>query len=299
MPPLGLSMVNEGQTSSMDQETIDIVAFDEHHLDGAVLLSREAGWPHRREDWALLLRLSHGFVALQGDVVVGTAMLTPFGEQCAAVNMVIVAASMRGRGLGRKLMDAALQACGVRECRLTATADGLPLYEKLDFRTTHEIRQHQGVSAPLPVDTATKDMDLEWVGPESLPTIGALDLEAQGVDRRPLLRLLAEAGRTVVLREGGRIVGYAVLRPFGRGEVIGPVVANTLPQAQSLIGFLIASRPGAFLRVDTAEWGELSPWLCARGLLDAGGGIVMRRDNAGRQPPGPAKPFALASQALG
>lgn len=283
----------------MDQETIDLVAFDERHLDGAVLLSREAGWPHRREDWAMLLALSHGFVALQGDVVVGTAMLTPFGDNCATVNMVIVAASMRGRGLGRKLMDAALQACGARECRLTATADGLPLYEKLGFKATHEIRQHQGIPAPLPADAANDAVELEWVGSENFPSVAALDLEAQGMDRRPLLRLLTEAGRMVVLRDAGRSVGYAALRPFGRGEVIGPVVANTLEQAQSLLSFLITSRPGAFLRVDTAEWHELSPWLSARGLVGVGGGIAMRRNPAGRQPPGPAKSFALASQALG
>lgn len=299
MPARGLSMMQRIQAKLMDQEMIDLVAFDESHLDGAVLLSREAGWPHRREDWAMLLALSHGFVALQGDVVVGTAMLTPFGETCATVNMVIVAASMRGRGLGRKLMDAALQACGARECRLTATADGLPLYEKLGFSATHEIRQHQGVPTPLPADAMNDAIELDWVGSESFPAVAALDLEAQGMDRRPLLRLLAEAGRTVVLREAGRIVGYAALRPFGRGEVIGPVVANTVEQAQSLLSFVIASRPGAFLRVDTAEWHELSPWLSARGLVGVGGGIAMRRNPVDRPPIGPVKPFALASQALG
>lgn len=169
----------------MDQETIDLVAFDERHLDGAVLLSREAGWPHRREDWAMLLALSHGFVALRGDAVVGTAMLTPFADDCATVNMVIVAASMRGRGLGRKLMDAALQACGGRECRLTATADGLPLYEKLGFVATHEIRQHQGIPVSLPKGAADGDSEPDWIGPAEFPTIAALDLEAQGWTAAP------------------------------------------------------------------------------------------------------------------
>ncbi|MDX3805514.1 GNAT family N-acetyltransferase [Bosea thiooxidans] len=283
----------------MDQETIDIVAFDERHLDGAVLLSREAGWPHRREDWAMLLALSHGFVALRGGHVAGTAMLTPFGDGCATINMVIVAASTRGRGLGRKLMDAALRACGERECRLTATADGLPLYEKLGFSATHEIRQHQGVPTPLPMDAATDAAELDWVGSESFPAVAALDLQALGMDRRPLLRLLAESGRMAMLREAGRVVGYAALRQFGRGEVIGPVIANTVEQAQSLLSFLIASRPGAFLRVDTAEGEKLSPWLSAHGLAGVGGGIAMRRNATSRQPAGPAKPFALASQALG
>lgn len=283
----------------MDQGTIDLVAFDESHLDGAVLLSREAGWPHRREDWAMLLMLSHGFVALQGDTVVGTAMLTPFGDDCATVNMVIVAASMRGRGLGRRLMDAALAACGARECRLTATADGLPLYEKLGFRATHEIRQHQGIPTLALPDSATEAMVADWAGPADFAVVTELDHQALGMDRRPLLRLLGDLGRMAVLRDAGQVVSYAALRPFGRGDVIGPVVANTAEQAKALLSFVIASRPGAFLRVDTAEWERLSPWLAARGLAAVGGGIAMRRNAAIPQPTGPAKPFALASQALG
>lgn len=283
----------------MDQDTIDLVAFDESHLDGALLLSREAGWPHRREDWAMLLALSQGFVALQGDAVVGTAMMTPFGDGFATINMVIVAATMRGHGLGRRLMDTAMRACGERECRLTATADGLPLYEKLGFRATHEIRQHQGIPGPALPDGATGTKTVDWAGPADASAVIELDRQALGIDRRHLLGLLDDLGRLAVLREAGRISGYAVLRPFGRGEVIGPVIAHTVEQAQALLTFLIASRPGAFLRVDTAEWERLSPWLAARGLAAVGGGIAMCRNQASPQTTGPAKTFALASQALG
>jgi len=292
-------MMQMNQASIMDQDTIDLVACDESHLDGALRLSREAGWPHRREDWAMLLSLSHGFVALQGDAVVGTAMLTPFGDTCATINMVIVAASMRGRGLGRRLMDAALEACSGRECRLIATADGVPLYEKLGFRATHEIRQHQGIPLLLPADAGSGAMDLDWAHPADFAAVVELDRLALGIDRRPLLKLLADAGRIAVLRDAGQVVGYAALRQFGRGEVIGPVIADTPERAQALLTFVIASRSGAFLRVDTPEWQLLSPWLAARGLAAVGGGIAMRRNQASSQPIGPAKPFALASQALG
>lgn len=281
----------------MHQDTIDLVAFDESHLDGAVRLSRETGWPHRREDWQMLLSLSRGFVALQDGEIVGTTMVTPFGNAFATVNMVIVDAAMRGRGLGRRLMEAALQACGERECRLTATRDGLPLYEKLGFRATHEIRQHQGIPSSQPAEAAASGIDL--AGPADFSGVAALDRRALGIDRRALLRLLADLGEIAVLREAGDIVGYAALRPFGRGEVIGPVVADTPERARALIAFLIASRPGAFLRIDTPEWQWLSPWLAGLGLAEAGGGIVMRRGPEQPAPAGPAKPFALASQALG
>ena len=41
----------------MTAEQISLEAMETEHLDGAVLLSREAGWPHRREDWELVLSL--------------------------------------------------------------------------------------------------------------------------------------------------------------------------------------------------------------------------------------------------
>ncbi|WP_234818623.1 GNAT family N-acetyltransferase [Sinorhizobium fredii] len=60
--------------------------------------------------------------------------MTPFGDTCSAINMIIVDESQRGRGLGRQLTSAVMELAGDRECRLTATSDGLPLYEKLGVR---------------------------------------------------------------------------------------------------------------------------------------------------------------------
>jgi predicted N-acetyltransferase YhbS len=283
----------------MDQDRIDLVACDESHLDGALRLSREAGWPHRREDWAMVLSLSQGFIALQGDTVVGTVMMTPFGSGFATINMVIVAATMRGRGLGRRLMDAALRACGERECRLIATADGLPLYEKLGFRATHEICQHQGILRADAALASIPTSGMEWAHAGDFTAIADIDRQALGIDRRPLLRLLAETGRMALLREGNRIVGYGALRQFGHGEVIGPVIADNPARAQTILSFLMDTRPGAFLRVDTPLPAGLSPWLAVRGLAEVGGGIAMRKGSERPAPTGPAQSFALASQALG
>jgi predicted N-acetyltransferase YhbS len=283
----------------MDQDTIDLVECDESHLDGALRLSREAGWPHRREDWAMVLSLSQGFAALQGGAVVGIAMMTPFGDEAATINMVIVAASMRGRGLGRRLMDAALHASGRRECRLIATADGLPLYEKLGFRAIHTIRQHQGILPAEAPSVSIPASGVDWARAGDMTAIADIDREALGMDRGALLALLAEAGPMAVLRAGDRIVGYGALRRFGRGEVIGPVIAGSEAEAQAILSFLMSARSGAFLRVDTPVPAGLSPWLASRGLAQVGGGMAMRRGPERRPRTGSAKPFALASQAFG
>src|SRR5262249_46076761 len=150
-------------------------------------------------------------------------------NDAATINMVIVEEASRGRGLGHKLMDAALELAGNRPLRLVATVDGLPLYEKLGFEKTGTIAQHQGfvrsVAAPAQV-RATR--------PGDMAVIAELDRLAYGADRSSLISHLATIGRFAVLDHTQGLAGFAVLRPFGRGEVIGPVVARDADNAKAL-----------------------------------------------------------------
>lgn len=278
----------------MQASLIDIQMFQPDHLDAAVELSRQAGWPHRKEDWALVLSLSKGFVAVENGRVVGTAMATLLGDTCATVNMVIVDESMRGRGLGRQLMKAAMDAAENRECRLVATADGLPLYEKMGFAACGEVLQHQGT----PVET-NRPQGVAWAETIDPAELAALDAQAFGADRTALFAVLAERARFALVQEQGVIRGFAALRAFGRGEVIGPVVAENAEIAKDLIAFLFSERPGAFLRVDTTADTGLAPWLTEHGLGHVGGGIAMRRPKAEISADKKLKTFALTSQALG
>ncbi|MFF2321764.1 GNAT family N-acetyltransferase [Agrobacterium sp. NPDC058088] len=278
----------------MQSSLTDIQTFQPDHLDAAVELSRQAGWPHRKEDWAMVLSISKGFVAVENGRVVGTAMATLLGESCATVNMVIVDESMRGRGLGRQLMRAALDAAENRECRLVATADGLPLYEKLGFIAWGEVVQHQGI----PV-TAVKPENVEWAQDIDPAELAALDAEAFGADRTALFAALAQRARFATISDQGIIKGFAAIRTFGRGEVIGPVVAESVEIARDLIAFMISERPGAFLRVDTTVKAGLGPWLAELGLAHVGGGIAMRRSTTELPAEKRLKTFVLTSQALG
>lgn len=272
-----------------------IVRFSPEHLGGAMRLSRMADWPHRPEDWQLALALSEGFVAIGGSgEVVGTILLTAYEADCATVNMVIVDPALRGRGLGRRLMDAALDLAGGLPLRLVATEDGLPLYEKLGFRATGTILQHQGVVVEVASPNATEDATAA-----DIPSIAALDRIAFGADRGGLIERLGAVGAFAVLRRGGHVAGFAAMRSFGRGEVVGPVVASNLADAETLISHFMSRRAGAFLRVDTAADTGLAPWLATKGLAHVGGGIAMARPPIEAPAARPVTTFALANQALG
>jgi predicted N-acetyltransferase YhbS len=283
------------QELSVQTHSTNLLAFGADHLEDAVRLSRQANWPHRLEDWKMALELSEGLVAVDGgDRVIGTVLVTRFKADTATINMVIVDEAARGRGLGRKLMQAAMSMAAACRMRLIATREGLPLYERLGFHATDEVLQHQGRSvglrAPGGVDPA---------GAADLPAIAELDAQAFGADRERLIAHLASVGRFAVIRHGNRPAAFAGLRAFGRGEVIGPVVAPNLDEAKALIAHFISERPGAFLRVDTTAGTGLAPWLAEQGLALADSGIAMQRPLAPVSPKPSISTFALANQAFG
>jgi GNAT superfamily N-acetyltransferase len=280
----------------MTAQQITLKTMMPEHLDGAVELSRQVGWPHRREDWALVQSLSHGIVALENGRVLATILMTPYGDDAATINMVIVDASMRGRGLGRQLMEEALAKAGARTCYLVATPEGLPLYQKLGFVATGEIVQHQGEASP-----ADAPAHVSWSEKGDHSCLVALDRAAYGHDRSALMRLLQECAKFAVIREQSSVQTFAAIRAFGRGLVVGPVVARNDTEAKAVIEFLLAHQPGKFVRIDTDTRANLAEWLTGRGLAHVGGGITMRRTTTAQEDNRTAhhRIYALVSQALG
>lgn len=273
--------------------TLIFKSLNETHLSGALRLSAEAGWPHRLEDWAFVAGISNGVVAMDGDRVVATAMATPFGTT-AMVNLIIVDAAMRGRGVGRDIMCRAMDTTAADAWQLVATEDGQPLYEKLGFRSIGKILQHQGVVGTVPATGHA-----QWACDSDQREILSLDSSATGMDRSSLYATLADKARFAVIRNKTGISGFAAVRCFGRGEVAGPVVARSVDDGISLLALIMSERRGRFLRVDTGADTGLSPWLTEQGLLHAGSGVLMQKGVLSNTPSLSHTLFALASQALG
>lgn len=269
------------------------------HLADAAQLSRAAGWPHRIEDWALVHEISNGVVALADNKLVATALATSFGP-VAMANLIVVDSSLRSRGLGRDITLRAIATIDSACWQLVATQDGLPLYEKLGFRPLGEIAQHQGEIGDLsPTGPAI------WGSVEDLPAIIELDSKALQMNRHSLFQALSSQARFAVIRgsDSSGVCGFAAVREFGRGRVVGPVVASNLDDARSLVSMALAAYPGEHLRVDTETSSGLGPWLTQWGLPRIAGGLLMQEgelslssDSSAAATP---QRFALASQALG
>ncbi len=282
------------QTASDKPDDVALVPFTEAHLPGALKLSQDLVWPFRYEDWAFALTVGQGFVLERGDEVVGTAILFPFGETGATAGMIIVSNAAQGRGYGSRLMNTLLEAAGSRTILLNATPEGRALYERRGFVPVDEIRQHQG-RLPGRHDAPSEDL-VRPMRAEDMDALVRLDEEATGFQRGPLLRRLAEVGEVFVLVRGGEPAGYAVSRLFGRGHVIGPVIAADVDDARLLTTAALSRLEGAFVRMDTSVKSGLAPWLAEIGLPQVSDALVMVRGEL--SPSGPARLFALSNQSI-
>lgn len=279
-------------------------------LAGAHLLSQQTGWPHRLEDWRLLFAIGEGFVvAGAAGEVLGTAMRTPFGPVSMA-NMIIVDQALRGRGMGRRLLQAVLDLAPDAEWRLVATLEGLPLYQSFGFVATGTIRQYQGKAAKarslrnMPEASAAR-----WINAPDAALIHQLirlDREAHGADRSTFFNALPGTARVAVVEDAIGLAAFGILRPFGRGWALAPLIARNAGVAEALVALATDACPGGFLRLDTISPRNgacpLAAVLTGTGLSEVNRGTAMTRPAPFQTPiplSGSYHPFALAAQALG
>lgn len=263
-------------------------------LDAVTDLVKVLHWPHRREDIALFMRLGAGRVARDdAGVLVGVALRWAFAPAAARLGLVMVAPDSQGRGIGRRLVEQVLEDAGERAMMLLATTAGKPLYDTLGFQTVGACRQYQGPYEGRPVS----DPQIRPATPHDMPALLALDRAAFGAGRPAVLQALSEIGRVAVIDTGSGITGYAIERTFGRGSVVGPILAASEEDATRL--FRALALPG-FVRVD-APVGvqEFAGYIESQGLAPIAGDSPVMVRGSWPEPSGEARLFALSSHALG
>lgn len=250
----------------------DSITYRRFTLDdvaAAHALTVELKWPHRPDDWKFVAQLGTGFVAEDASGVIGTALCWKYGRDRASLGMVIVSPARQGHGIGRKLMELLLEELGARITFLHATAAGQPLYEKLGFRATGTLDQHQGAAFQPPLVSLPAGERLRPLGSSDTARLVELASQASGLDRGEVLPALLENADGIALDRDGELIGFALFRRFGRGFAIGPVVAPASgdpSRAKALISHWLALNEGVFVRVDTPGDSGLTGWLEQLGL---------------------------------
>jgi len=249
-------------------------------IGAAHALTTAVNWPHREADWQFVAQLGKGFVAEDDARVVGTAFGWKYGADSGSVGMIVVSPAHQGLGIGRRLTELALEELGSRRTMLHATPAGRPLYEKLGFVAIGALDQHQGSACAPALLRLPPSERLRPLGARDTPRLVELASRASGLDRTNVLPALLERADSIGLERDGELIGFALIRRFGRGQVIGPVVtpyaADPL-RAKALIGHWLALSPGAFVRIDVPADSGLTDWLEAHGLARVDTVVKMAR----------------------
>lgn len=240
------------ETFLLDTFTVSARDIGDADIKSLLALSVVVGWSHRAEDWEFMREVGRGRVAMdEMGRVHGVAMWFPFGDQYATIGMVITTPRLQTHGGGQWLIRHVLEKVQGRALGLHATQQSHRLFRSLGFVDEATIYQHEGRVGLPPELAPAPDVEIREFNRSDLPAVKELDLAASGWDRHALIDALVARARGTVLSRKGKLEACALMRPFGRGTVIGPIIAGSEEDALSVLHPLIADREGSFVRMDT------------------------------------------------
>lgn len=294
------------QTLPKQQSDILLRAMTVADLPACHSLSQAVVWSHRLEDWELAHQCGKGYVVESDGKVIGSALYWKWGNDYATLGLVIVSPDCQGRGVGKTLLNTLLAELEGTTVRLHATPEGKPLYEKLGFVTTGNIRQYQSrelatITAPILPD----DCQFRLLSADDAATLTELDVLSSGMQRAVLYQALLDADnqahtqKALMLTRDGQPAGFGMLRKFGRGYAIGPLVAASLDDAKLLVAQLLSEGTGHFVRIDIEKTSGLSDWLTELGLTCVDEPTTMYKDGQPLVSPSGWRNFSLTTQAMG
>ena len=294
------------ESLKIDAFSMRIADIEAVELDRLHALSLSVGWPHRAEDWQFLRETGQGFVALDEiGRVLGSAMWFGHGAGFATVGMVITSPRLQTLGAAQWLMKRIFDKIPGRDLRLNATRAARRLYLSLDFQPEKTVYQCQGIArVPTTRSLAEVPADIRSLDARDIPAAIALDAAGFGLRRAALIEKLFAHSVGYGLFKGDTLTAFALCRPFGRGHVVGPVVALSDADAVAVVRPHVADHSGSFLRIDThMDNGEFAAFLSHSGMpvFDTVLTMSLGKRLSDFFVGGTATPmtFALASQTLG
>ena len=279
-------------------------------VQAAVALCRASQWNQTEREWELFLAMAaeRTTVAEHAGAVVGTAVTTVYAPAVAWIAMVLVDPRWRGRGIGRALLDRAVEHAPAGSTpTLDATPAGRPLYLALGFTDEYGLTRYRARLAdpePLVAGTASGHV-VQRADPKDLETLVALDRRVFGADRRVLLEWYSREwpDRACVSRSGSDpreadITGFALARPGHAAEHVGPIIACSTAEAIALASTALSQARAGAVILDVPDRQEaFREWLLTKGFAMERPLTRMRRGPA--VPGQPDHLFAIAGPELG
>jgi GNAT superfamily N-acetyltransferase len=213
---------------------------------------RESGWNQTPGDWELLIGLAPAgaLVAEVDGVVVGTVINVPYRPAFDWIAMMLVRESLRGHGIGRVLMNTALE-MSPGTVKLDATDAGRRLYLTLGFEDEFTLARWRRPASLAPVQggSAMSIAEHDW------EDVASMDAAAFGADRLGVLHWCDQTASEYawVLRSSGGLQGFIFGRHGHNSEHLGPLVATSPQAAVDLLAACLLRVPDRPITIDVPD----------------------------------------------
>jgi ribosomal protein S18 acetylase RimI-like enzyme len=203
-------------------------------------LRSQVGWNQLREDWFRFRLLSKNgcFICELDQRAVGTVTTIEYQRRIGWIGMLIVHPECRGKGIGKALLETAvdsLKTRGVRSIKLDATPQGERLYARIGFQREYQITRWETTSPKFIDQLPQRILDSD------LHQIAALDEAAFGANRKELLQELQKQSiASAVSRQHNSVRGFGILRRGSVADYLSPIVAEAPEIAASIVNALLS-----------------------------------------------------------
>lgn len=208
------------------------------------------GWNPGRGDGPLMYAIDPEgfFAAYDGDEMVGAFGMPRYGDDFAFAGLYIVRPDHRGTAVGALLARMGARHAGGRVIGTDGVLEREADYERLGFRTAyHHVRWSgvvEGAADPRVLGPGHFDVD----------SLVMLDDRCFPGDRRAFMRRWVEPPHLVrAVADGGQVTAFGVAREAVDGWRVGPLVAASADDAESILRSLAAELPGEVLHIDVPD----------------------------------------------
>ena len=294
-------MLSGEMPSSRESPAVALRPMRASDIDEGLRLCRISGWNQVGRDWDQFLTLSPDGVSVaeHDGRVVGTVATVRYGTRFGWIGMVLVDPSVRGRGIGTRLLDHALELLSdMPLVRLDATSAGHDLYLTRNFTEEGRILRLQGIASG---ETAPLREDVRHMTEYDIAEVSALDEQIFGANRATMLRWMWQGAPEFawVATHGSRLTGYLFGRHGHDFAHMGPIVAVDAETARQLAIACLGPHAGSVFVVDvpthTPSWQRS---LEALGFREQRPLIRMARGTGGI-PGDPSRQFAILGPEFG
>jgi GNAT superfamily N-acetyltransferase len=229
----------------------DIGFLDMDGIRAAAEWARREGWnPGLRDAEAFAAQDPEGFLGLKVDgELAATISLVSYDPSFGFLGFYICRPDLRGKGLGLALWNAALALKPAHTIGLDGVTTQQENYRKTGFALAHANFRHGGLK---PDGYAQNDRRLSAL---SAADAAAVDRFEQRHRLFPASRrkFLAEWLRhdALALMRDGEIAGYGVVRPAHEGWKVGPLFAQDVGDAETILRGLLTRVPDGMIFLDT------------------------------------------------